>query len=242
MTKNDEIELKSYSNIEIYVTYVLLGVLRGLKVNDGNGINYDEEFRKVYKFENLGEDKRMRSYIDLIEDTELAIKAFYKDGLSTGNDGYFSLDESYLRLYGVLNSVYLQKEAVISFVELFKIRNKKKIVADFNSLKILDVRNKLGAHTANYLYEKGSSKTTSFKLVRISMSKWGNRLLIINDMGGSEEINLIEILSQFNKMSEVVLKLVCEKAIKSLFPNKFEFRVSFEYASTRIYNYQFDKI
>ena len=142
----DEEYLNLRSNIGIYCE-ILLGVLRYIPVRNYQS---EEDYKKILnrnlKFENNDDHHRLRACIDLTEDTQFAISEFYENGLKTKacNDG-----EMYLRLYGVLNAIYLQMQSAIGLIELFKIPNKKKITQELKALKIIDVRNKIGAHTPN---------------------------------------------------------------------------------------------
>ena len=142
----DEEYLNLRSNIGIYCE-ILLGVLRYIPVRNYQS---EEDYKKILnrnlKFENNDDHHRLRACIDLTEDTQFAISEFYENGLKTKacNDG-----EMYLRLYGVLNAIYLQMQSAIGLIELFKIPNKKKSTQELKALKIIDVRNKIGAHTPN---------------------------------------------------------------------------------------------
>ncbi|WP_024773021.1 hypothetical protein [Aquimarina macrocephali] len=213
--------LNSMCKIEIYCE-ILLGVLRYIPVK-----NYqtEEEYKIILnrnlKFENTDDDVRLRACIDLIEDSEFAISEFYKNGLITTSNRN---GEMYLRLYGVLNAVYLQMQSTIELIELFKIPNKKKIVSELKALKIIDVRNKLGAHTPNYtnVIGHGKSKTESYRLGRSTMSKWGNGLKIASSHGSIEEFELIPLMNEFSGRIEYYLDLISDKALKSLFPNSSE--------------------
>lgn len=89
------------------------------------------------------------SALDLLNDTTSAIESFLKFGLD-GPTKYRDTGEAYLRLYGVLNAIYLQQKTIVEFWRLAT--NQKKEIAEqkFIALQIRDVRRKLGAHSINF--------------------------------------------------------------------------------------------
>tara|TARA_R110002050_G_scaffold131371_1_gene253156 strand:- start:1115 stop:1825 length:711 start_codon:yes stop_codon:yes gene_type:complete len=219
----DEEYLSKLTSVEIYCE-ILLGVLRYIPVkNYYSEEEYKYNLNRKLKFANTDGHLRLRACIDLTEDSQYAITEIYKNGLKTNLEGQ---GEMYLRLYGVLNAVYLQMQATIELVELFKVPNKKKIITDLKSLKIIDVRNKIGAHTANYMSDSAESerKTESFRLTQTSITKWGNELIIVSSFDEIEEFKLIPLMKEFSKKIELYLDIISEKALKSLFPNKTEQR------------------
>lgn len=211
----DEEYLGSFSKIQIYCE-VLLGILRYTKVKDINNSFYKELAKKL-KFANENDPKLFRACIDLLEDTECAIQEVYKNGITTNPK---SIGEQYLRLYGVLNSTYLQMQATIDLVRLFNIPNQKLIRSELKSLKIIEIRNKIGAHTTNYL--NMVEEKEFYQLAQCTINKFGKKLLIVSCSSNSEEIDLLVIMKQFTEKIESYLDIVCEKALSSLFKNNSE--------------------
>ncbi len=213
--------LESSTNVEIYCE-ILLGILRYIPVR-----NYktEEEYKvilnKNLKFENLTDDLKFRACIDLTEDTEYAISDFHKNGLITGIGSH---GEKYLRLYGLLNSLYLQMQSVIELIELFKIQNKKAIKKELISLPVIQLRNKIGAHTPKFevKIENGKNTFESYRLTQTSISKWGNGLTLVSSSKKLEEYNLQPLINEFTNRIEFYLDLISDKGINSLFPNMSE--------------------
>ena len=83
--------------------------------------NYDKPFllyvTKRLKFENEEGWISLCSLMDVIGDTELAKKHFFNYGID-GPTKILDYGEQYLRLYGILNALYLQKSAIFEFLEL----------------------------------------------------------------------------------------------------------------------------
>ena len=102
---------------------------------------------------------------DILEDSNEAILNFLRFGIS-GPTKYDDLGEKYLRLYGVLNATYLQQQAICNLYKFFQCTNLKQKRAEIASLKVVSIRHKLGAHSANY-EDPGTGKMHVFVPVRI---------------------------------------------------------------------------
>jgi len=102
--------------------------------------------------------------LDVIGDTTCAIKSFLETGLE-GLSADTDIGEKYLRLYGVLNSTYLQQEAIgVLYKKIINPNYKKK---DINKLNIRGIRNKIGSHSSDYNHGK-----ESYVVVRHTLSKY----------------------------------------------------------------------
>lgn len=206
----DQEYLSRLTNIEIYAE-VLLGILRLVPVkNSFPDSVYREELKRKLKFSQISHPDLLRSCIDLIEDTELAINDYRKAGLKRGEMG-----ESYLRLYGVLNACYLQTNAVNDLVKMFNLPGYKSIMGNIRQSKLIVMRNKLGSHTTNFLSEEGIPEF--FRLGRQSLSDTGDCLKIVSSTKKVEEFNLKTELEVFNALIEDALFQVASKGIHSLF-------------------------
>ncbi len=108
------------------------------------------EIQKRLKVQHTFDPFRIRSCIDLIEDTEDAILSFSKYGLQKYNENNnCDHSEMYLRLYGILSAIQQQKLAIIELYDVLKLKNKKKIIKRLNKLQVIEIRNVIGAHTVN---------------------------------------------------------------------------------------------
>jgi hypothetical protein len=138
------------------------------------------------------------SAMDLLEDTESAKENYMKFGLD-GPTKYDEIGEKYLRLYGLLNALYLQKDAVIALLKYCNLSNLKKEKEEIENLKIIKLRHIAGSHTLNYkdYSNKKSTNTNAYFITRISLSgnfiefRYGNEF---------EEINIKDSLYDFNKL------------------------------------------
>ncbi len=92
----------------------------------GSNEEIETKIKKKLKFQHECDILRFRSCIDLIEDTEHVIVHFSSFGLERFSSKVGkNLGEIYLKLYGILNAVYLQINTIIELHEICKIPNKK---------------------------------------------------------------------------------------------------------------------
>ena len=124
-------------------------------------MNYVDEARLFdnYFQHNLDEWSTYCFCKNTIEDTSSALLNYEKKGL--GKD----YDEKYLRLYGMLQAVFLQQDAIEQLYNLFirsKLSNKGS-----NWTKTRDIRNMSVGHPIEYK-RKGIIKRTSISMVTIS--------------------------------------------------------------------------
>lgn len=92
--------------------------------------------------------------LDVIEDANLAIIHFFKYELE-GPTRYEDIGEKYLRLYGLLNAIYLHRDSIVALARMFKVKNYSSYAETINNLKIVEIRNKIGAHSVNYKHKDG---------------------------------------------------------------------------------------
>lgn len=179
--------------------------------------NFERDYMKYLKFQSQVDWKRYRASLDLIVDTEYAItNAFeYQLGKSDSNKG-----ENYLRLYGVLNAVYLQMSAYKEISMLLNYPLKDAVKTDFNKLAIYKLRNIAASHTVNYKDEKNnlenSKPSKTYRLIQSELEYTGSKILIITENNERLEFNLLEVLGEYEKMSRVLLINLINHAIKNL--------------------------
>ena len=231
----EEKYLALMTNKEIF-TQIFLSIYSTVCEKYVHNLDYDSLITTRLKFNNVTDGKHLRSCIDLMEDTESAIINFYKYGLCINEN---EVGEKYLRLYGILNAVYLQIDTLIELIELFKIPDKKNWKTSLKSLKVYEVRNKIAAHTVSYL--NSLKVKDSFRITQTSIKKSAKEIHIVSNNHLTEKVNLFEIINEYNLFAENLLTLVTEKVIKSLFPNKSKYQdnlfFAWQFASKRKINY-----
>jgi hypothetical protein len=147
------------------------------------------------------------SAMDLLGDTELAKENYLKFKLD-GPTKYDEMGERYLRLYGILNSIFLQKEAIISLLQYSNVGNLKDEKRQLENVDILKLRHIAGAHTMNYKdydLENRNTQKYSYMIARYSLD---GKTISFRNVNGVEEINIDKSLFEFNKVAAKKMYIV----------------------------------
>ncbi len=189
-------------------TYLLLSCL-GWGSNVKWGDDIEKRIQKKMKLENDFDPLRIRSCLDLIQDTESAIVSFSKFGLQKFSTKNYGDGEMYLKLYGILNAVYLQLYSIIELYEVLKLNYKKKVSNELRKLDIFEIRNIVGSHTINYKVDKEtlSNKTNKnfFRITQIYITPKCENLNAVDGFGNVKEYNLYQSIIEYNRVSEKIL-------------------------------------
>lgn len=190
---------------------------------------YTEAFRDLVNEKNLSSPKTIKDLLrlnkdedwgficaamDVVEDASSAIRNFLRFGLD-GPTKYEEVGERYLRLYGVLSATYIQQGAIHKLYKLMNVHNPKSVKEKFESLKIRDIRHKLGSHSTEFL-NKDTGNLESFAPVRISLSQFTCEY-INTENHAMERIDLEMALGDHLGLIVEVLDQIYEKAVKTLF-------------------------
>ena len=213
----------------------------------GSNEEIETKIKKKLKFQYECDILRFRSCIDLIEDTENAIIHFSNFGLEkftpkVGKD----LGQIYIKLYGILNAIYLQINAIVEIYEICKISQKNKIVGEFRNHKIFELRNIMGAHTVNFDdksdYMPPNFNRNSFRITQMQLNAKGNNLHAVDSFGNLKEFNLYELVMSYNTLSENILYDGCNDYLNRIFSNslskKSELLTHYELGIFSNYNYR----
>lgn len=135
---------------------------------------------------------RLTSSLDVIGDTELAFEAFSATP-DPAEDG-----ARYLLIYGVLQALYVQQDALRHLVEAFG----QKFDVNPKLDRIRQIRNITAGHPTS------TRNNQSHFLSRFSMTKHGYKLLTTKDDGSCEfhDVDLDEVLKQQRGIVREVLK------------------------------------
>ena len=152
--------------------------------------------------------------MDLIEDSNLAIENFAKFQLE-GPTKYNDEGEKYLRLYGFLNAVHIQQNALVTLFALLKVPGKGELIEKVQKLKIRNLRHKLAAHQDSFL-NKVSNEKQAFYLSRIDL--YGTNIGYGNNVKFSyERIDLRSPLKEHGDLVIDTLDVIYEKSIKTIY-------------------------
>jgi hypothetical protein len=179
---------------------------------------------KNHKFWN-----QLCSSLDVIGDSDLAISAYINSEFGT-DDG-----EKYLRLYGVLQALFLQQDAVINLCESLGLPNN--LTSHTKLKEIRDIRNDSIGHPT----KRGNYKSYHF-ISRVTIAKSGFQL--ISDYGNNKttfkDISVIALIEEQRKyLSEILKKVINvlkaeEKAhkerfkmekLEAVFPDTFSYYI-----------------
>ena len=215
----------------------------------GSNEEIETKIKKKLKFQHECDILRFRSCIDLIGDTENAIICFSNYGLvkyssKIGKD----FGEIYLKLYGILNAVYLQMNTIIEIFEICKIPNKKNVIEQFRSHGIFELRNIMGAHTPNFEdksdYMPPNFNRNSFRITQMQLNAKGNNLHAVDSFKNIKEFNLYELVMSYNDLSERILYDGCNEYMNRIFSNSLSRKKELltHYELTKFENYDYRKL
>jgi len=141
------------------------------------------------------EYKELCAALDLLGDTELAKNEFFEAKI--GPDG-----KGYLYLYGFLNSVYLQEQAIKSIAQIFKLKDRGDWNEQLNSLELSNVtRSILGAHTLS---------TDGYHMISRNSIE-GKLIVTLNSEGRWSKFDLKDQCKKYNECVKGYLKAVVAK-------------------------------
>lgn len=132
-----------------------------------------------------------------------------------GVSRYNEVGEKYLRLYGALNSTYIQQEAVFTICKLCQVPEQTYFRDRLKKLEIRDIRHKLGAHSIDYI-DKQKKEVLSFVPVRFDMG--GLHLNYINNNDLSQKsVNLLSGINEHLDLMADIIYATLEKIKKTLY-------------------------
>lgn len=164
--------------------------------------NFINNGRKQYALlRNAGDWNKLCSSLDLIGDTEFAIKAY--PSLCKNAD----VGSSYLIVYGILQTLLLQQDAAKHIAAVLNVN--VKLPKELNNIRIL--RNGAAGHPG-FQNESGQSK--SCFISRMSLSSAGFDLMTTYSMDDDYQITHVSIpnllVTQTTYLGEVLTKVVSE--------------------------------
>jgi len=172
------------------------------------------------------------SSLDVIGDSDLAISAYINSEFGT-NDG-----DKYLRLYGVLQALFLQQDAVTNLCESLGLPNN--LTSHPKLKEIRDIRNDSIGHPT----KRGNYQSYHF-ISRVTITNSGFQL--ISDYGNNKttfkDISVIDLIKEQRKYLPEILKKVINvlKAEEKAHKDKFKME-KLEAVFPATFSYYIDKI
>jgi len=170
------------------------------------------------------------SSLDVICDSDLAIDAYINSDFDK-DDG-----EKYLRLYGVLQALFLQQDAVSNLCESLALQND--LTSHPNLKEIRDIRNDSIGHPT----KRGNYKSYHF-LSRVTKSRFQLISDYENDRTTIRDISVIDLINEQRKYLPEILKKVINglKAEEKAHKEKFKME-KLEAVFPGILSYSLEKI
>lgn len=158
--------------------------------------------RKQYNLlKNKSYWNQLCSSLDVIEDCDLAISAYENTEFNNG-DG-----DKYLRLYGLLQTVFVQQDAVKNLWKALEIESNFELGDELE--KIRNIRNESIGHPTK------TFRNSCHFISRITMEKSGFQLLSYRDNRMFfENINIIEIIEKQRNLLSDKLNIILESLKK----------------------------
>ncbi len=209
------------------ITHLLLNLLEIAGRDTQYAENFEEAYRKRLQFQKQTDWKRFRASVDLLDDTESAIQSVFRYQLGDLSNNNKDCGEMNLRLYGILNAVYLQMSAYKVIANLLNYPERDNITSFFEQLDIYKLRGIAGAHTVDYTYDKqtlvnqkGIHKKTSFRVVQMHLENTGRKITVLDENNITYEFNLLKILAEYEKLATDLLVRLITHSINSLVNTK----------------------
>jgi len=179
---------------------------------------------KNHKFWN-----QLCSSLFVIEDSDLAIDAYIN------NEFGKVYGEKYLKLYGVLQALFLQQDAIINLCESLGLSNN--LIANPKLKEIRDIRNDSIGHPT----KRGNYKSYHF-ISRVTITKSGFQLVSKheNSKTTSRDISIIDLIKEQRRYLSEILKKVINvleaeerihkekfkmEKLEAVFPNTFSYYI-----------------
>ena len=169
----------------------------------------------LLRYEILTKDNlwyQLCSSMDCLEDTQLAIKYFVESDFpdAVGDKFVFIYGGQYIYIYGLLQALFLQQDALKDFSEIisYEINFKK----EYSELyEIREIRNKTSGHPTKRDY-KGKWKSTH-SIVRTSMSKKGFELRskYKKEDANYEKIDIIKLINIQDKNVKFIINALIKQ-------------------------------
>jgi len=173
---------------------------------ENNQVRFVDKIKELFKFESSNSWSFLTSSLNTLGDSNFAIVSFQNFNIDNGKS--LNTGEKYLRLYGVLSSIYIHFRSIATLADLVKTKSNN-LEQEFKNLDISFLRNAISAHPVNYNENKSKS---NFKIARYSLNDSG-MLEIINMKNEFKTYDLNKTINEYLIFSERLLHLIAQKFI-----------------------------
>jgi len=173
------------------------------------GFDFIDYMKKQLKLNKREDFHFLCTCMDLLEDTILATKSYIEE-TNVKND----IGEKYLRLYGLLNAVYIHANSIIEMYRIVNMQNSKKFRNSVHSLRVIKIRNKLGSHGSSYIEDDENIST--YVISRVELNNQ-NVTFFNNKNLKREQLNIISLLEEYICFMNGAMKTICTKLISTIY-------------------------
>lgn len=190
------------------MTELLIKFIRKIFDSSGGHLeNYEEQVSRICGFESDAR-KNWNFIIDslyLIEDVQLSKQNFSRFGLE-GPTKYGDQGEQYLRLYGIYNACYLEKQAIFKIMKLLKLPVDERSI---DRLDLFQFRKWFASHTVTV---GRKTEEHSYILDRYSLSTGTIEGYSSNTNSGHKAVkgNISKQIDEWNLILDMKLFEICE--------------------------------
>lgn len=168
---------------------------------------FDSTTEDLINFISVSDREAYNSVIDslyLLEDTQLAKHAFASESLSNEEFG-----KLYLLYYGVLNSCYMQQQAILVICDKLGVESN---ISEIKSSEVISYRNDFSAHSSNR--GRGPSEH-SYILDRFAMRAGKVKGYTSNHKEGEifKEASISVLIENWDRLLERQLELVSDRIL-----------------------------
>ena len=145
-----------------------------------------------------------KSSLYVLEDTGLITKYYHKYKSEVNHESHLiETSHSYLHIYGILQALFIQQDAMINICKIFNIMCKKEVLENYFS-DIRDIRTSSIGHPANRFNNKAQAfiSQTSVSL------NYFQYLQVKNGNSKTVKVNISEVLKKQNKAVEKLSELI----------------------------------
>lgn len=184
----------------VYHSYAIIQPSKRARMSNMKSKN-DASLNRKLKLINGRKHEEIWACTWQLEDTESALRNFRKYGL-LGPTKFEDVDECYLRLYGFLSCIFMQKDAVVELTSILMPSRKKQVAELFRNNSLVQLRNRLASHNVSNVNDNRTSILSQTSLLRKNMV-----IHYVTDK--TYEVDLKEELQSFEKsLNEELVRII----------------------------------
>lgn len=171
-----------------------------------------DKVKNRFLFDNSNSWMSLCASLDTLGDSQLAIVSFLNSKI--GNGKTFNTGERYLRIYGVLNAIYIHNQSIVNLATIIKLNDPSKLSKYFKKMDISFLRNSIAAHPVNF---DNNGTKVNYRIVRMSIDNDTGNLEIVNRNNSFRTYNIYEAIDEYLESAEFNLRKIALKLITNAY-------------------------